>query len=107
MVVAFPHGEREVVQRDDVTVAAAQPLQLEHLGSPSPSSSPLPGYTPAGTIPAVPAAAVAPGADAGSSRGGRALSAGRGVAGRRPAQLRGGLRVAASRPCAALPLDRL
>src|SRR5215218_8555649 len=38
--LAFPHGEREVVQRDDVTVAAAQPLQLEHLGSPS-SSSPL------------------------------------------------------------------
>jgi ABC-type sugar transport system ATPase subunit len=41
----FPDRERQVVQGDHVAVAAAQPLQLEHVGSPS-SSSPLPGQPP-------------------------------------------------------------
>src|SRR4029450_11245466 len=45
----FPDGERQVVQGHDVAVAAAQPLQLEHLACPSslPFTSPLPRTLPA------------------------------------------------------------
>jgi hypothetical protein len=46
--LAFPHREREIIEGDDVAVAAAQPLQLEHLVSLPPGDSPLAGTLSAG-----------------------------------------------------------